>query len=347
MKYILWLLGFVLILPFGSCTKDGDTIYVNEDTIADTRPMVFFVYRKGNIGDITYTDAMYRGVVQAAEKCNLLVSLAEMPVDTSEADGAMRYFLQNMQTTNKKRRALIVITNDGMESLLHKYDSMLRRSSNVDMLLLESRDTTLSIHTMYLPLYGACYQAGRVVGEAMGDVNNVMVANANRFNSTLGDMRDGFTAGVRDAGRELTVNSCYFSNSDGGYDQADSAYQYSYEIDSIYQMVLPLCGGTIQGFLRYNREHSQSFYTIGLDADMQNYSTRTPFSLVKHLDKAVSDWTERWAAGETLPHHVSYGLASGFTELVAADAYSGRVSAVAQRVKAAAIEKEKEYESNK
>lgn len=348
MKKLLWLLASLMILPFFSCTKEGDTIYVNDDTITDNRPMVYFIYRKGNMGDLTYTDAIYRGILEGTSKNNLPIALWEIPADTAVSKILLSILIEFLQGEENTNPTLIVLTNDGMEPALHYSDSLIRRDSNLDILFLESRDTTLHVHTMYFPLYGACYQAGRVVGEAMEDVDSVFVANANRYNNTLADMRDGFSDGLNDAGRKVAVSQYYLSEEDGGgYNMGDSIYFHSYLIDKTYQMVLPLCGSTIQGFLRYNREHPYSFYTVGMDADLQQYSSRVPFSLVKHLDAAVSDWIDRWAAGETMPHHLSYGMSSGYTEMVVSKTYAGKIDSTAQRLKYVSQEKEKVYESKK
>lgn len=347
-KYFYWALISILI-SVTSCTKSGDTIYVDDDLTEDTRPIVYFIYKEGSLGDLSYVDALYHGIAKAADEGNMLLSLAELPTDQTKVDFAISYFLGYMQQVGKDRKSLIVIANDNLESMLHQYENVLTQSSNVSILLTETQDTTLPIYTLRFPVYGACYQAGRLTAQNLSDVNNILIVNANPNEANIADMRTAFTQGITDgkveAKRDITVDNDYISQTSGGYDEAEKMYQKSYDIDTRYQMVLPICGGSVQGFLRYNREHPNSFYTIGMDTDLQQYSKKVPFSVVKHIDKAVEDWITKWAKGEELEKHLNLGLSTGYSELVIADKYKDKLGNAAKKIYQTAIDKENEYEA--
>ncbi len=343
----IYFMMLVVVALLTSCTKDGDTIYIDDDEarLNDQRPIVYFIFGQGDMGDLGYIDDLYRGVVKATHSGDMLLSCAELPSDPTATDEALQYFLNYMQNIGGNRKALVVIANNNYEAMLHGYEDVLKQNSNVDVLLVESNDTTLPVYSISFPQYGACYLAGCVTGRCLTDVSRVLVASANASNSMLADMRQGFADGLASTSSDITVDNYYISNNpSGGYASADTVYSRSADIDAAYQMVLPLCGGSVQGFLRYNREHPSSFYTVGIDTDMQAYSTRVPFSVVKHLSTAMEQWITGWANGKEQNKHLSLGLEDGYTELIVADAYDTRLTATANQYLSIAINKEKEHE---
>lgn len=347
-RKIISFLVLIFVALLTSCTKDGDTIYIDDDEarLNDRRPIVYFIYAQGDMGDLGYIDELYRGVVKATNSGNMLLSCAELPSDATATDEALAYFLNYMQNMGSNRKALVVIANNNYETMLHGYEDVLRQNSNVDVLLVESNDTTLPVYSISFPQYGACYLAGCVTGRCLTDVNRVLVASANASSSMLADMRQGFADGLNSTSSGITVDNYYISSEpSGGYASADTVYNRSVDIDAAYQMVLPLCGGSVQGFLRYNREHPSSFYTVGIDTDMQAYSSRVPFSVVKHLSTAMEQWITSWANGKELDKHQTLGLEAGYTELVVADAYAERLIATAKQYLSIAINREKEHEN--
>lgn len=339
------------MFSFLSCTKNGEIIYIDDDIPEDTRSIVYFIYKEGSLGDLGYVDALYHGIAKAVNDGNMLLSLAELPGDTSKIDSVFSCYLSKIEKVGTNRKSLIVIANDNLEPMLHHYEGVFKENSPVSVLLTEPQDTTLPVYSIRFLGYGACYQAGRITAQCLSDVNDILIVNANPNTNGLADMRKAFTQGIEEgkvrAGREINIDNYYISNTSGGYDEAEKLYQMAYDLDKKYQLVLPICGGTVQGILRYNREHPNSFYTIGMDADLQQYSSKVPFSVVKHVDKGVEDWIARWDKGEQLEKHISLGLSSGYTELVIADKYKEKLGDAAKQVYQTAIEKEKEYENTK
>lgn len=329
-----------------SCEKEGRTIYINTDEDETASDMVFFVSKKGSLGDIGYVDALYRGVVKGANGCGLLVSLVELPSDTTRTLSTLQYMLNYMQTEKQDCNALVVIANDNLEPFLHRNEAILTQAPNVDFLLCESADTTLPIYTLKIPQYGAYYQAGRLVAEGLEAVDSVLIVSANPNESALAEMRDGFCQAIKDCGVGIYVENTYLSETSGGYDQATYAYQQSYDIDKHFDMVIPLCGGTAQGFYRYNRENPASFYTVGVDTDMQLYSTRVPFSVVKNLDTVMEEWIYNWWKEDIeVPGHTEFGLSSEGTGIVISDSWKEELDGIPERYYNIAVEKEKEYEN--
>ncbi len=329
-----------------SCQKEGKTVYVTADGDDAARDMVFFVSKKGQLGDLGYVDALYRGVVKGALSCDLMVSLVELASDTSKTVTTLDYMLDYMQKEKADRRAVVVIANDNLEGLLHRYEQVLTKAPNVDFLLCESRDTTLPIYTVRIPQYGVWYQAGMLASKGLPEVDSVLIVNANAAEEELRDMSGGFCDAVRQSGSGIYVENTWLKESSGGYDLAAETYRQSYDIDSIYNMVVPLCGGSAQGFFRYNRENPESFYTLGVDTDMQFYSQRVPFSVVKHLEQIMQNWIYDWWNGkETMALHQEFGLEKGGTEIVIADSYEDLLGPLAAKYYELAVQKEREYEA--
>ncbi len=334
-----------LILLSFSCVKEGQTIYIETDEDDEKRDMVFFVSREDSLGDIGYVDALYRAVIKNALQYNIMVSVLELPSDSTKTIAALQYTLNYMQTENGDRKALVVIANDNLEPLLHSCEDILDSAPNVNFLLCESKDTTLPIYTLQILQYGVYYQAGMLVSESLQDVDSVLIVKANREEMNISDMGQGFRDAITDSGKDIYVEETFLAETSGGYNLANYTYEQSYEIDKSFSMVIPLCGGSAQGFYRYNRENPESFYTIGVDTDMQLYSPRVPFSIVKYFDDILDKWITDWWQENEIQQHQTHSLASGGTGLVIAEEYGEALDEEAEKYLPLAIEKEQEYEN--
>lgn len=350
---VKWVL-LAVVAVLSACTKDGNTIYVIDEPEVDNLPIIYFVSREGSLGDQGYVDAIYRGVVKGASNVNARFSAVTIPSDTSLIDPIFTLFLNTVTETNSK--ALAVIDNDAMEPLMYRHKDLLAKlGENTQILLIESSDTLLPVNTIRIPQYGVCYQAGRVAARSFeNEFSDVVIANANRTNELIAEMREGFTAGIEDGidrddpQGDKTITNIYFSDESGGFDMADSAYHVAMDKfvgESV--LLFPLCGGTTQGFLRYSRD-SNSFWILGVDVDMQQYSQSLPFSVVKCIDKIVEEWIGKWVRGDKISQHQVFGLGSGYTKIVVSDRYSDWLPQDdVDDFYQLALEKETEYENNK
>lgn len=268
------------------------------------------------MGDLGYVNAIYTGVVRGTNEGNMKLSINELPSDSIQAVTKLRSLLSQLKNENTSGKKLLVIANDNFESLLHKCEDDIKQAEGVDILLTETNDTTLPVYTFRMPQYGIYYQAGRVICEDVLRSGQIVIANANPTDIPIRYMREGFTQAVMDYVAEtpksnIYLKSVFLSETTGGYHIPDSTYRLSYKISDC-DYVLPLCGESAQGFLRYSREHSLAFSVIGVDYDMSNYGYAIPLSVVKHIDKATEQWILKWAKGEQIERHQSFGLDSGY-----------------------------------
>ena len=180
----------------------------------------------------------------------------------------------------------------------------------------------------------------------MSDVNNVRIYLANDTYRYMREGRDGFIDGFsRNNKNQIdVVDFSLINDSDTeGFLKSTSAFLYSApECSESYDMVLPICGETIMGFLRYNREHPGSFYTVGIDTDMSIYSSDVPFSCVEHLDRILSECITDWM-GNRLKHYRKFGLEDQWIELVISKNYKSLLEPFAQEIHEQAIKMESVY----
>ena len=75
-KSNLWTLLLVIILAFGACTKDGNTIYQidPDEEKPSTAPLVTVIYGPNGLGDRSYCDLIYKGVEEAANEFSNIIS---------------------------------------------------------------------------------------------------------------------------------------------------------------------------------------------------------------------------------------------------------------------------------
>ena len=346
------LLAFFSVLS--ACTKDGNTVYVTDEVEKDSLPMVYFVSREGSLGDLGYVDAIYRGVVRGCNSIGAHYTLMEIPSDTALVDFAVALFMESIKYSENK--TLAVFANDALEPVFHRYESVLANMGDkAQALLVETQDTLLPINTVSFRQYGVCYQAGRVAVRSFErEFSRVVIANANRTNEGIKEMREGFTAGIEDGidpddpFGDKPISNIYFSDKSGGFDVPDSAYQVAVrDLADDDVLLFPLCGGTMQGFLRYSRD-ANNFLILGVDTDMQEYSKALPFSVVKNVDKFVEDWIVKWGNGEENPKHQILGFDSGYTKIVVSNRYNEWLPQTdVDDLYEVSLEKEKEYAKQK
>lgn len=319
-----------------------------EETLDDeTRPALYFVHRDGALGDMGYVDDIYSALASCADEKNMLLSSVEFEPDTV-TDFSIDYFLHYAQRIgNGQRRSLIVVLNDNMEELVRSYEPRLAELPNTDVLLLESRDTTLAVNTLCISTLGVLYQAGRLVGEVMDDVSRVLVVTADSVTPSLHSMRTAFVDGLDESGRKVEAD---WMSLDGvsGYEALDSMYRFAYSVVDTYQLVLPLCGGSARGFYRFNGEHPSAFYSVGVDlhiGEISYYDQDAPFSVAKNMLLAVREWVMDWYECKPQARHLLYGMESEYTDLELSDDFGNKYAKDAQRLAEAAKRKEKEYEN--
>lgn len=328
----LWTIVAILTYCLGtSCSKDGDIIYLPDpnEQKASTAPLVTVVYDAEGVGDQSYNDLIYRGVEEAAVKYGLR-TLQLSPLTNEEGLADLERLIQQMSTANDTIRRLCIVASPVYDEFVRKNSSRLESNPRADLLYLE---TTTPLQgkgsTLYLPYYGAMYEAGNI---ASFFASNVTLFAANPVNESVAEAVKGFSDGFNDRQNETAGDAqTDYDNIDEGSlkvhylgekagdgfaldDEAAFELLKEYEVISPYDyLIVPICGGAASTFSRLV-DITSAYTYMGVDC-AQN-SVFSPYSAVKHIDRAVAQCISQWLSAEGMPKHQSLGLASGYTDVV-------------------------------
>jgi len=306
----------VAVLCLSSCSKEGDTIYQSppEDLPAQS-PLVTVVYDPDALGDRSYNDLIYKGVEQAAKEHGLR-TLQLSPVSRQEGLAYLENLFTDLSTRQDTVRRLVIVTSTAYDEFLRKNNYRLENNPRADLLYLETR-TPLEGKgsTLYIPYYGAMFEAGAI---AIHFSSEALLVGANPQNESVKDalqgFRDGFATDIFPFDREKTLNVEYLGNAvDEGFSIADTtAMKFLIEREDQYvlPLLVPICGGAAGVFHRMN-ETLQFCFIMGVDVPV--VSTSCPFSAIKRMDRAVAQCITQWLSADGMPKHQSLGLADDFT----------------------------------
>lgn len=309
----------VCLLLTAACTKDGDTVYRPDPAdAASAAPLVTVIYDPNGLGDGGYNDLIYRGVERAALEYGLR-TMQLSPVAREEGLAYLQTVFQQMEAARDTVRRLFIVAAASYDDYLRRNCNRLAGNERADLLYLETR-TPLSGKgsTLYLPFYGAMYEAGAVAPVIAPEV---LLVAANPKVESVADAVEAFAEGFRtdyvEADGERQLVTQYLSDDvAGGFAVADTTAMrllYRQEWQTWSQLMVPVCGGAGATFRRLI-EIMGGYDYVGIDAAVA--SPHCPFSAVKHIDRAVARCIGQWLSAEGMPKHQVLGLADGYTELV-------------------------------
>lgn len=317
-KYLI----LAAVLLMAACTKEGDTIYVPDpsEEQASRVPFVTVIYGDNSLGDRSYCDMIYEGVERTAQELGLR-TMQLSPQSTEEGLQYLELMMSQMEAAQDSVRRLFIVTSPVYDEYLRSNSSRLEANALADLLYLETRTPLPGKgSTLYLPYYGAMFEAGAMM-PALGP--RVMLIGANRREQAVVEAIQGFTDGFNAnmtssvEKKEKCLTTTYLDNTgDGGYVVADTTAMrmiHQWIADDIYDIV-PICGGAFNTFWRMNEIEMDGLFIMGVDKEYHTPHSR--LSVVKHIDRAVARCIRQWLSGEGMPKHQSLGLASGFTEVV-------------------------------
>ena len=363
-----FLVPLLLALLLASCSKEGDTIYLpdpNEEK-ASNAPLVTVIYDANALGDRSYNDLIYEGVERTAQEMGLR-TMQQSPQTYEDGLQYLELMFRQMETAKDTVRRLFIVTSPGYDDFIRKNNKRLEANPYADLLYLETR-TPLEGKgsTLFLTYYGAMYEGGRI--EAAAEETNTLLIGANRQTPAITDamqgLNDGFEAGLRlltdkQAAKNHLSQTYLDETGSSGFTIADTTalrLLAQWNNDG-FNILVPICGGASNTFTRLISSAIRSFNIVGIDFYYDIYFS--PYSIVKHIDRAVAQSIRQWVNDGTMPKHQSYGLADGFTEVIlnplmtiytwVPPGYEGTTaphltSEMKQAMHEEAIRKEREYE---
>jgi basic membrane lipoprotein Med (substrate-binding protein (PBP1-ABC) superfamily) len=336
LKVILKIL--LILISLSSCVKSDDKDGFRYDT------EVIAVFSSYGVSEHTHDGLIYKGLIKATDSLGI-VFRPVIPFTYEDGTNTIDRLIKSDQSGKKR---LIISADPEYSDYLSKLasDGGIIDSDSTKLLVFDGDLSHPDLYAVHVPLYAVMYEAGYLAGR-MDSVNNARIYIANDNYRYMREGKDGFIDGFAlGGGDDIDVVDFSEINDDNreGFYKASLAYLYAEECyNDSCDMVLPVCGETIMGFLRYNREFPGSFYTVGVGADMSVYSPDVPFSCVEHLDRVVNECVVAWIENR-LEHKMTFGMDGGWVELIVSGNYRNQLGQVPSEIHRQALEKEAGYE---
>lgn len=328
----------MLSLLLFSCHPEG-----NEPNLFDPSVEVICVYTPRGIGDNSTAGMIYTGVLRTTDSLGIACRFI-FPITFEEGADSIAQLVRENQ---KGRKRLIISTDPEYSHYLQPIADArhIIDSDSTKLLVLDGAFAHPDVYTAYLSHYGVMYMAGYMAGK-MADVDSVHIYMANTVYQYLREGRDGFIDGFtkeRDNTIDVFDIGTWGGDIVGGFLHRDMAYMmFAPNCKDRYDMVVPLCGETAMGFLRYSRDFPGCFYTMGIGLDMSIYSQDVPFSSIEYTDRMVSKCIIDWM-NNSLSHYRRFGMDEGWVELMLSAAYQKQLEPWVEAIYNEAVEMEVKY----
>ena len=346
---------FSVLLTLVACTKEGNIIYEwdPDEPKASTAPTVTVIYGKDALGDRSYNDLIYQGVEEAADKYGLR-TIQLSPTSYEEGKAYLQSMFETVKNQSDTIRRLFIVPAAGYDDYIRQNCSVFDSNPYADLLYLETPEPLENGgSTLYLPYYGAMYEAGAIL-PVIDYLATLIVSNPE--DQTVVGAAKGFADGFltdyysleNDWGAiEKKLKTIYLAEHTGeGYNIADStALQVLNECEGT---IIPICGGS--GYtMMYLCDVTYSNLYVGIDVEKTSYWCH--MSILKHIDRAVGLCIGQWLSPEGMPKHQVLGLKEGYTgvTLNLQDFYLEQYNkyipeTLRQQIHEDAVRKEEEYE---
>lgn len=133
--------------------------------------------------------------------------------------------------------------------------------------------------------------------------------------------RDGFEAGLqllteKEASKNHLVSAYLDETGEGGFSVADTTAlkllrQWN---DEDITMLVSVCGGASHTFARIINSMLEEMIIVGIDTYYDDFFS--PYSIVKHIDRAIALTIRQWVSDGTMPKYQSLGLKEGYTDVI-------------------------------
>lgn len=341
---LLWLVWGVCFLV--ACS--GEEGYKPDDvSFGSGKWKLTLICSPNGLGDNGYNDKIFEGVCHFLDKKGDEV---EFHLRTPLSIDAALQVYENWLVEPEKdgRNELLVLAGSEYRDFpILKGGPLGHRK----VLLFETSgcDYPSGVYTFNLSMYGVSYWAGSVVGrttEGIDFLDSTLVLAAMPGEPVLEEAIRGYSDGFYAQGGRL-CRTYYLADGYDGFAMPDSAYRMLDRIEGDYWMVYPLLGGSAAGVYRYSREVLWT-PTIGMDVDCSSITMAVLFSVVRKMDGVVEMYLEDWMAGKEWPVSQTFGLSSGWVDIVVSPRLSNDyIAAMVEACRAEAVEKDRVYENSK
>lgn len=304
------------------CTTGHDSPPAQPEAL----PRIVVMYGLGGLGDQGYNDLIMTGIQSFKKTHYQDVEIYQYSPDS--ADEAQMLLSEWLSYPQSEAPSLFVAAASDYERLVADVLAGCSLADNKCLLLFESDNQhNLPVTTFRLSMRGASYLAGVTAAAALAertDVSgkDVLVLLANSDDNLVYMAQDGFADGFREAGGKARVDTEYLADDWTGYISVSLAYERMEDWSRAYDFIFPVAGGSNHGVYRYTREHPAAPLTAGMDVDQAGLSHNITGSVIKHIDRVVYNYLDKWLAGGEIARHAVYGLESGYVDWVLSPGYS-------------------------
>ncbi|MCH5217734.1 MAG: BMP family ABC transporter substrate-binding protein [Muribaculaceae bacterium] len=320
---------------FAACSSDEPADPSKEH--GEVTPQVIFLFSPGGLGDMSYNDCILEGVQKFKKAHPEIDIFLYSPQNLGEAE---RIFTDWLKRPGSDIPVVFTFASADYEDIIDRHIDDYELTDNKRILMFESlkRYADERIRTFQVSMFGASYLCGALAARIDGGSSLVLMASSSDIPTA--SAKDGFIAGY---GRECDVE--YLADDWSGYVMADVTYRRMSGWAANYGFIFPVAGGSNAGLYRYSREYDACPFLAGMDVDQSGLSKKITGSVVKRFDLLIDEYFNSWLQTGNMPESQTYGLESGYVEFMLAPGFSDEFSDFIRANKAAAVEKEKEYEA--
>lgn len=320
------------ILLLNAACSDKD-----DPSLPEPEFIVRLLIAPSGLGDLSYNDNILRGVLEEQKEHSFQLEYA-VPEDKKEAEQILRRW----QADGDSPHHFTILAASGYEGLARR---CLSSVSTRNYLLFDTRADDLPISTFHFTGYGVSFLAG-IAAYTQTKAEKAVYLGGQQHETYIEDCYYGFRDGYLYAGGKEVVET-YLSTAEGGFAMPHRAYEMADSLYRLYPFIYAMAGKSNTGIYHYLRENPGNGYTAGVDTDQSMYSDRIIGSMIKDIGGCIRRYIAMWMNGEELPARKFYTLESGYTSFQIADTYKAGLEKTLSASLPIAIQKEKEYESNK
>ncbi len=297
------------------------------------KPLVDVIYSGGK-GDHSFIDSAYRGLVQAEE--NFSFTTQEYSIMNASADPVPELYGPAGETPS-----MVLLVGSPLGGIAQTI-----ADSNPDLPVIALDTDPLvgnNTRTAIFPMYGSSYLAGII---AAGETGTGKVAVlAGRDTVPMSEFIKGFSAGVNQSGRNVSVTTAYVADDNSGYWSPDKAAAIARNLSANgTDVIFTVAGGSGTGVIAYARNTS-GLKIIGVDSDQSVLGPDVVVaSVLKNLDQVVYREISSVIEGNFSPGVELSGLAENGSGIVINPNFENLSSLIADRY-GEATEAENRYRS--
>lgn len=299
---------------------------------------VRILFAMSGLGDMSYNDNILRGIIEEQRESPFLLEYV-VPKDHIEA----KEILHQWQADGNPESYFTILAASEYENLARTSFTSTTAANNYLMFDTEADD--LAIPTFHFTGYGVSFLAG-IAAYTQTQADKAAYLGGQQHEAFLEECYHGFRDGYLYAGGK-EVAEAYLSTTQKGFAMPQRAYEMADSLYKLYPFIYAMAGNSNNGIYQYLRDYPDNKYTAGVDTDQSAYSSQIIGSMIKETDRCVRQYISRWIKGEALPMRECYTLESGYMTFKIADSYKKDLEKVVSENVHIAINKEKEYESNK